>query len=202
MVRLLAAVLTAALVLALGGCSRDDAEQAPNTLNVYMWSEYIDPELLAQFEKETGIKVNLDVYESTEAMMAKLKQVGGQYDVVVVSDHAVPVLAELGDIQPLDLSKIPNAANVMAKVRKPYYDPQDKYSIPYQWGTMGLFYRTDKLPELEPSWAVVLDPAAQPGPVVLIDSMRDQMAAALLMLGKDGNTTYPADLQAAGELIL
>jgi spermidine/putrescine transport system substrate-binding protein len=83
----------------------------------------------------------------------------------------------------------------------PPYDPQGKWSLPYQWGTMGLVYRKDKLPNFTPSWAAVLDPAKQPGPVVLIDSMRDLMAAALFSRGYSPNTRSASELKAAGDLL-
>lgn len=170
---------------------------------VYMYSEYIDPDLLKDFEKRTGIKVRLDVYEATEDMMAKL-QAGGssQYDVVVASDHAIPVLAKLNLIQPLDAAKIPNKKNVGPRFLNPPYDPENKFSLPYQWGTMGLMYRKDIIPQIDPTWALVLDPAKQPGPFVLIDSMRDMMAAALRMQGQSINTRDAGALRAAGDLIL
>ncbi len=204
---LLLGMLSAAL-LALGlGCSRSpDTGQAADTqqINVYMWSEYIDPDIPAGFEKQTGIKVRVDVYEATEEMMAKLQHAGGvqQYDVVVVSDHAVPVLAKLGLIQPLDAEQIPNRKHVSERFRSPAYDPQSRHSLPYQWGTMGLMYRKDKLGEIEPTWALVFDAERQPGPLVLIDSMRDMLAAALKYRGESINSRDPQVLKAAGELVL
>lgn len=200
----------AAVALA-AGCSDRPASQPASApaageaqLNVYMWSEYIDPAICEAFEGQTGIKVRLDYYESTEEMMAKLQQAGGdtQYDVVVASDHAIPVLASAGTIRQLDAAKLPNLANVAQGFREAAYDHGCRTSVPYQWGTMGLVYRKDKLPDLEPSWAVVLDPAKQPGPLVLIDSMRDMLAATLKFQGKSVNSRSPEDLRAAGEQLL
>ncbi len=90
----------------------------------------------------------------------------------------------------------------MDEFRDPPFDPEGKYSLPYQWGTNGLMYRKDKLPDLEKSWAVVFDPARQPGPFVLMDSMRDMLGAALKYLGHSVNSTNPDELKAAGELVL
>ncbi len=196
--RLLAlAALSVAAIAACPGC-RDEPQK---TLSVYMYSEYIDPDLLAEFEARTGVKVQLSVYETTEEMQAKLELAPDQYDVVVVSDHAVPVMAEKGLLQPLDLARIPNAANVAEKFVKPPYDPQGRFSLPYQWGTVGLAYRTDKVTAPKPSWGMVLDPAGQPGPVALMDSMRDMMAAALAYRGHPINSTDPDHLRQAGEAI-
>ncbi len=193
---LLALAVLASALLA-GGCSRSG-----KTLSVFMWSEYIDPQLVERFEKQAGLKVVLDTYENTETMMSKVASAGGQYDVVVMSDHAVRTMIKQGLLAPLDLSKIPNSANVAPRFRMPAYDPESRYSLPYQWGTMGLVYRTDKLPGFQASWAAVLDPRAQPGPVVLLDSMRDLIGAALLAGGRSPNTREPGELSEAGQRLL
>jgi spermidine/putrescine transport system substrate-binding protein len=171
-------------------------------VTVFLYSEYIDPDLVKEFQERTGIRVRLDVYETTEDMMAKAKQSPGQYDVIVVSDHAVPLLVKLNVIQALDRSLIPNAANVEDRFLKPPYDPDGAYSLPYQWGTVGLVYRKDRAPKMEPTWGVILDPARHPGPVVLMDSMRDMMAAALVYKGFSMNTRDPRQIRAAAETII
>ncbi len=189
-------------------CSKREAKPAKaekhRQVNVYMYSEYIDPELPKEFEKLTGIKVRIDVYEATEEMIAKLQQAGGvsQYDVVVVSDHAIPLLARLGLIQPISADKIPNRKNVDPAFANPPYDPGNKYSLPYQWGTMGIMYRKDQFPQIEPTWGELFDPAKQRGNFILIDSMRDMMSAALKFQGHSINTRNADELRSAGDLIL
>ena len=206
--KLVPALLSLAMIAACGkstsgaGSSAAKASgTASGTVTVFMYSEYIDPALVERFEKETGLKVVLDTYENTEEMMSKVASAGDQYDVVVVSDHAIPVMAARGTFRPLDLAKIPNARNVSARFVKPAYDPQGRYSLPYQWGTMGLVYRKDKLDGSSLSWAAVLDPGSQPGPVVMIDSLRDLMAAALFLKGYSPNTRKADELKAAGDLL-
>jgi spermidine/putrescine transport system substrate-binding protein len=137
-------------------------------------------------------------------MMAKLQQAGGvsQYDVVVVSDHAIPVLAKLGLLQPLDPKQIPNLKNISKTFISPPYDKENKFSVPYQWGTIGLMYRKDKIAKIDPTWGLFFDPAKQPGPFVLINSMRDMMAAALKYQGHSVNSRDKEELKAAGKLIL
>jgi spermidine/putrescine transport system substrate-binding protein len=191
--RLLSAAVLTAVALLGAGCARTE-----KTLSVFMWSEYIDPELVERFEKQAGVKVVLDTYENTETMMSKVASAGSLYDMVVMSDHAVRTMIKKGQLAPLDLAKIPNAGNVATRFRDPAYDPGGRYSLPYQWGTMGLVYRTDKLPDFRASWATVLDPKAQPGPVVLLDSMRDLMGAALLAGGASPNTRDAGELSEAG----
>src|SRR5512137_644396 len=117
----LAAVCAASVAVAALGLLVSCAKPAPKTVTVYMWSEYIDPALLEQFEKETGQKVVLDTYENTETMMSKIASASDLYDVVVVSDHAVRTLSGKGTFRALDLKKIPNAKNVMTRFRNPAY---------------------------------------------------------------------------------
>lgn len=202
----LLAVAAAAIVSACGNSAPSEKSEgaAATQVNVYMYSEYIDPELLEEFERRTGVEVRLAVYETTEEMMAKLQQAGGasQYDVVVVSDHAVPVLAKLDLIQKLDREKIPNAQNIAPEFLNPPYDPGNQYSVPYQWGTMGILYRKDRIENPGDSWGLMLDPARQPDTFVLIDSMRDMMAAALRYRGLSINARDAGQVKAAGELVL
>ena len=185
-----------ALLLAAGVLAAADVK-------MLTWSDYIDPEIPKQFEKRTGIAIKIDVYEETEAMMAKLQAAGGdrEYDLVVVSDHAIPVLGKLGLIRKLDLAKIPNAKNVDDRFKAPPYDPKGEYSLPYQWGTVGLIYRKN-LSGFEPSWTMIFDPAKQPGRFLLLDSMRDTIGGALKLAGADVNTHNPDDLKKAMQLAL
>ncbi len=180
------------------------ATQAGAQVVVYMYSEYIDPEIPKAFQKETGIKVRIDVYEAAEEMMAKLQQAGGvgQYDVIVATNETVPTMAKLKLIQPIDATKVPNAKNIAPRFKSPPYDPGNTYSLPYQWGTVGLAYRKDKIAKMEPSWAMVFDAAKQPGTFVLIDSLRDMIGAALKFQGKSVNSRNAEEVKKAGELIL
>jgi spermidine/putrescine transport system substrate-binding protein len=197
--RYLHRLLLAATLLALAaGCTRTPG----GTVTVYMWSEYIDPELVGRFQKETGARLVLDTYENTETMMSKVASASNQYDVVVMSDHAVRTLIAQGIVGPLDSAKVPNARNVAPRFRNPGYDPEGTHSLPYQWGTMGLVYRTDKIPDFEPSWGVLFDPSRQPGPIVLLDSMRDLIGAALFYGGASPNTRSEDDLELAGRTLL
>jgi len=195
----------ASALLILTGCSGNRANEAAKTVNLYIYSEYMDPEIISEFAQKSGYEVRISLYENTEEMLAKLQQAGGvsQYDVVVVSDHAVPVLAKLNLIQKLDKTKIPNAANVDPMFADPVYDPASLYSMPYQWGTVGLLFRKDAIQQGEtPSWGWLLDPSRIPGPFVLIDSMRDMLGGTLKYLGYSVNTRNPDELRQAGDLLL
>lgn len=173
-------------------------------LNVYIWSEYIDPDIVAEFEERHGIKVNLSLYESSDEMLAKLQYAGGisQYDVVVASNMMVPLMTRLKLLQPLKLEKISNRKNLEASFLDPAYDPGTKYSLAYQWGTVGLMYNKAKFPDFEPSWSVIFDRKKEVGTFVLIDEMRDQLGVALIYLGYSANSTNPDEVRRAGKLVL
>lgn len=173
---------------------------AADGITVYLYSEYMDPAIPPAFTARTGIPVRLDTYESQDDMLAKL-QAGGTsaYDVVIASDVLIPAMVKLGLIRPLE--PIANAANVDARFRDPPYDRGNRHSLPYQWGTVGLLYRTDRV-QGEIGWALLFDPARQPGPFVLMDEMRTTLAAAQLARGGDVNSRAPEEVAAAGRLLL
>jgi len=193
--RTLAAVLI--VVLAAGFAAGESTG-----LTVFMYSEYIDPAIPKQFTATTGTPVTIDVYEESEEMLGKLKAGGsGQYDVIIASDFVIPALIALKLVRPLDLAKVANAANVAPAFQKPPFDPDGRYSLPYQWGTDGIIYRTDQVSG-PISWSLLIDPARQPGPFYLLDTARDQLGIALLLAGKSMNSRLPAYVAAAGEALV
>ena len=155
-------------------------------LNLFNWSDYISESIIDGFELDCGCRVVETDYESNSEMAAKLKAGGdSQYDVVVPSSYYVPELADEGLIQPLDHSKITNFGNLFPRFQNPDYDPNDKYSIPYQWGTTGIVYDPKKIPNPGTGWAVLFDPKVNPNyPFVLPKGEgRDQIGAACAFLG-------------------
>ena len=200
-----ASLLIAVLVVAFSfGCGSEGGAGGAGELNVYIWSEYIDPGIVTDFEKETSLRVNLSFYESTEDMVAKLQHAAGtsQYDLVVAPNQSVPMLVRLGLVQPLDHAKIPNLANLDAPFKDPSYDPGNRHSAAYQWGTVGLVYDREKLGAAPASWAVLFDPDRQAGTFLLIDEMRDMLGVALRYRGHSVNSTDEAELRDAGEAVL
>jgi len=189
---LLAIAAALSLAMAQGG-----------TLQLYTWTDYIDPSIVKDFEKATGIKVRITYYESNEEMQAKL-QAGGvsQFDLVVPSDFIVPVLINLKLLQPLDKGKIPNLKNLDPKFANPPFDPGNRYTVGYLWGTVGLMYRTDIFKTPPASWNVLFDPGQQKGPFTLMDSPREMLGIGLRYLGLSVNTTDPAQVKRVIEVML
>jgi len=192
-------LLTLAMVLFAANL----ALAADKEMRLFIWSEYMPEDFVPTFEERTGIKVRVDYYESMEEMIAKL-QAGGvaQYDVIVPSDYVMPTLINLDLLAEIDHAKVPNLKNLAPKFVSPVYDPGNKFSAAYQWGTLGMMYKKDKVPGDPPSWAVMFDETKQVGPFVLIDSVREMLGSALCYMGKDANTTDQADLKALAEMML
>jgi spermidine/putrescine transport system substrate-binding protein len=195
------ALLPLALALALLAATGARAQAADRAITVYMYSEYIDPAIPKAFEAKTGIHVLVDVYEAQEEMLAKMRAGGAsQYDVLVASDVVVAPLIALKLVRPLDPARLTHRGNLDPRWRAPAFDPQDQYCVPYQWGTVGLMYRADRV-KAPITWAMVFDPAKGAGPFVLMDEQRSQIAVALRYLGKPLNSRDPQDLAAAGKLL-
>ncbi|MBI4658191.1 MAG: spermidine/putrescine ABC transporter substrate-binding protein [Verrucomicrobia bacterium] len=189
-------------LLWLGGV-QISTEAAQNQLNLFIWSEYIDPAVVADFEKQFDCKVKIDLYEDDAAMMAKLQGGGASvYDVVVPPDHRVAALIRRGLLAPLPHARIPNLKNLDERFRNPPYDRGDRYTAAYQWGTLGMYVRPTKGRPLPATWGLVFDPQLQPGAFVLIDSPRDLIGAALKFKGYSLNSTVANELKEARDLIL
>lgn len=179
------------------------AQAEKQTLNLFIWSEYIDQKIVAQFETQFDCKVNIDLYEDVESMLAKVQGAGaGLYDVVVPSDNLVPVMIKQNLLSTLRHENVPNLKNLGAKFSSPAYDPTNRFTAAYQWGTLGLLVRKTPGQPLPDSWAAVFDEKKSAGSFMLIDSVRDQMGAALKYQGHSVNSVAPAELKAARDLCI
>lgn len=197
------AALGAAAIATTGCKQRQEASSAePAVLHLYIWSEYIDTQTVKDFEARNNCKVAIDLFESNEQMIAKL-QAGGlsQYDLVVPSGFVIPSMVQLGLLQKLDHSKIPNLANLRPMFRAEAFDSGNVYSATYQWGTVGLVYNRKMLPDFKPSWASVLKPAGK-SPFIFLDAEREMLGSVLKYLGKSVNTLDKSDLEAASKALL
>ncbi len=170
----------------------------------YNWSEYMDPQVYDLFEQETGIKVIEDNFSSNEELLAKLQGGATGYALIVPSDYTVKIMVDQGMLAPLDQDKIPNLKNLDELFRNLYYDPGNKYCVPYQWGTTGIGYLEDQV-EQPDSWAVFFEPdpnAPWYGRMTMLDDAREAFAAALTYLGYDINTTDEAQLEEAKQALI
>ena len=174
-----------------------------NKLNLFMYSEYIDPEIVKSFEKQFDCKVTLDVFEDESAMLAKLQGGGSsQYDVVVTPEQVIGTMVKLKLIAPLRQDKIPNIKNLDARFTNPVYDAGNKYTVAYQWGTVGLYVRKPKDKTLDETWGILFDPKKQVGSFIMLDSNRDMIGFALKYLGYSFNSTDSKQLKQARELLM
>ncbi|USF26782.1 hypothetical protein N510_001714 [Firmicutes bacterium ASF500] len=169
-------------------------------VNVCSWGEYIDEDLITQFEAQTGIRVNYQTAESNEALYSLLKSGGADYDVVVPSDYMIGRLIAEDMLEPLDYSQIPNFSLIDGRFKNLSYDPDNRYTVPYTWGTLGIIYNTEMVDEEITSWGALYD-GKYAGNVLLINNSRDALGAALMYLGYSVNTTDPAEIRQAYELV-
>lgn len=181
------------------------AEDGEKVLNFFNWSEYIEPEIFALFEAETGIKVVEDTFSSNEDLFAKLQAGATGYDVIVPSDYMVTTMIELGMLAELDHSKLSNFDNLDPKFTDPPYDPGLKHCVPYFWGTTGIGFNWNDWDEAPDSWDYLFVPenaAEFEGRISLLDDPREVLGAALIYLGYSPNTTNEAELEEAKEMVL
>lgn len=195
-------LLSGALAMALlSGCGRSSTEEKP-VLHVYNWSDYIAEGLIEQFEEAYGCEVVYDVFDSNEAMYAKLKAGASGYDVIYPSSYFVSMMVKEGMLKPLNKANMPNLANVdpvfLASVS---LDKEMKYSVPYMSGSTGIAYRKDMVEDFEASWSVY-ERADLAGRMTLLDDIREVMGAALKALGYSLNTTNEAEIEEAADLVI
>ncbi len=185
-------------LLFLAACAADASPQSvpePKTLTIAGWYGYMPPALLEAFQAETGIAVEYVPYDTQEEALERLQQ-GAAYDLMVMGSHFIPRLVAEGIIAPLNYANIPNARNIGANFRDLSFDPGNRHSIIYQWGTTGLLIRTDLIDRPIMRWADLWDPALE-GKILLWPIPRDMTNILLKSLGYSINTTNPAYLATA-----
>ena len=169
-------------------------------VNVCSWGEYIDEDLIYKFEDETGIKVNYQTAESNEALYSLLSIGGADYDVIVPSDYMIARLIDEGMLAELNYDNIPNYEKIGEQYKSLSFDPENKYTVPYTWGTLGIIYNSTMVDGDIDSWDAMFDEKYADN-VLMIRNSRDALAAALLDLGYDINTTDEAQIREAYELL-
>ena len=192
--------LIAFAAAALASCDRISVDVAPRQVNVYIWTNYLPQEVVAGFERRTGIRVNVDTYDSNETVLAKLQSGVADYDVVVPSDYMVKILMPQGLVQPLDRARLPHFKNLDPRFLNQAFDPGNGHSLPYLWGTTGIGYNKQKVKEPLDSWRALFD-ERYAGRILMLDDVREAFGAALKLMGKSINEKDPATLRRAAAML-
>ncbi|MDG1280692.1 MAG: extracellular solute-binding protein [Pseudorhodobacter sp.] len=173
--------ILSAFTLLMAGTSLASAE---GTLQLYNWGDYTSPELIAKFEAETGIKVTITDYDSNDTALAKVEAGGAGFDLVVPSANYIPIWREKGLIQELDLSKLPNHANIAPEWRDVPWDPERKFSVPWQWGSTGVAVNSTAYSGDINTSSIFLDPPPElVGKVNVSPEMNDVLSLAIMYVG-------------------
>ncbi|WP_252503744.1 PotD/PotF family extracellular solute-binding protein [Sporosarcina sp. Marseille-Q4943] len=166
-------------------------------ITVYNWGEYIDPDLIKQFEEETGIKVIYETFDTNEGMMSKIEQGGTSYDISVPSEYMIEMMKEKDLLLPIDYSKIPNIKHIDPYFLDLAFDPNNNYSVPYFWGTVGIAFNPTLLEgQTFENWDDLWDPSLKQR-VILVDSARETIGMGLNSLGYSLNSTDLDELREA-----
>ncbi|MBO4872251.1 MAG: spermidine/putrescine ABC transporter substrate-binding protein [Lachnospiraceae bacterium] len=194
-------VVLLCLAAALSACGK----QSDNVLKLYNYGDYMSEDLLEQFEKETGIRVKQDTFDTNEDMYVMVAGGQVQYDLIIAGDYTIEKMIQNELLQPLNYENIPNAANLdkdyMAKLAEA--DKGNKYAIPYTWGTVGILYNTTMIPEGSiTSWNDLWNAKYKNDGIVMMNSVRDTFMAAEMILGIDMNTTKEEDLKRVVEYLM
>lgn len=196
------AILLVSGLLGLGVHSLNQASgqnDASKALTIFNWGDYIDPELITKFEKETGYQVKYETFDSNEAMFTKIQQGGTAYDIAVPSDYMIEKMHKASLLMPLDPKKIQGLQNIDARFLDLSFDPDNRYSIPYFWGTLGIIYNDQyvKAEEVQ-HWQDLWQPKWQ-NQLMLVDSARDIMGLTLIKNGYSVNSTNQTQLRQAAD---
>ena len=192
---------------ALAACSRAGKEpgrtaQTPapqeRRVNIYIWTNYLPRDVVKDFEKQTGIRATVDTYDSNEALLAKLQSGVADYDVVVPSDYMIKVMVPQALLREIDPARLAGLGNLDPRFLNRKYDPGNRHSIPYLWGTTGLGYDRRKIKTPIDSWQAVFEPR-HAGRILMLDDVREVFGAALRVMGRSINETDPAVLRKAAE---
>ena len=203
--RIVAVAVSIALILGVGGFilfARFGAGEEQVTLNVYNWGQYIADgsddslDIIAEFEaRYPNIKVNYQTYDSNETMYSKLVNGGITVDVIIPSDYMIARMRQEGMLLELDFDNIPNYQYIDDTFRNTSYDPENRYSVPYTWGTVGIIYNSKYVDEADVTGWELMWNEKYAGKILMFDNSRDAFGITQYMLGYDVNTTDPDELQ-------
>ena len=191
------------LSIFMAGCATDEVD-ADEVVYVYNWGDYIDPATLEMFEEETGIHVICDEFDTNESMYPRVAAGAVHYDVICPSDYMIQKMIENNLLRPLDFEKLPNARQYIGQKffdQSRAFDPENKYSVPYCWGTVGIMYNTALIDEPIDSWAVLWDERYR-NEILMQDSPRDALMVPLKLKGHSMNSTDSDELNEARDMLI
>ena len=180
-----------------------DTSKLADKIYLYNWVEYIDPAIYDQFKEECGVEVIETNFDSNETLLATLQAGGADYDIIVPSDYMVQIMIDEGMLMPLDFNVITNIKNMDPLNVNQFFDPEQKYTVPWFWGTSGFAVDTNVVTEYTDSWSMMFDPnSPYCGQMSMLDDQRETLGAALMYLGYSINDTDPAHLEEAKNLLI
>ena len=192
-------ILFILLLLAASGCER--MESSAEVVNVHNWGEYIDESIFDDFEEETGIRVKFSTYETNAALYSLLKRGGANIDVIIPSDYMISRMIDEDMLEELDFSNIPNFALIDEKYKGLDFDPDNRFSVAYMTGTVGLIYNSAHIDAEITSWSTLFDERFT-GQILMFDDQRDAFGIALKYLGYYQNTINENEIYEAFELLV
>lgn len=193
----LAGLGVAAVGFSLTGCSSDTGK-----LNFYTWDTYIGETTLADFQKATGIAVQTSYFSTNDELFAKLSAGNPGYDVIVPSNEFVTRMAAAGMLEPLDMAKIPNFANIAPEFQKTDYDPPPRHSVPYTWLVTGIGYRKSRVNGVPDSWKWLYDSDLYKGRIALVSESADLIRLGAKYLGKSLNGVDDATVATVRDMLI
>lgn len=197
--RKLSSLLLALMFLAVSALPA----MAEGELFMYNWSDYTAPDLIKKFEEETGIKVTLDIYDSNETLLAKLKSGGGNYDIIVPSNNFVEIMISEGLIQKINAKELKGYANIIPSMQGPPWDPNNEYTIPWNYGSTSFCLNTKIVNPEVPSLGLLFEPPAElQGKIGMFDSSEENTYLALIYKGYDLCTENPKEMQEVLDMML
>jgi spermidine/putrescine transport system substrate-binding protein len=171
-------------------------------LNIYNWSDYIDDRTIPLFQAVSNLRVNYDVYSSNEDLLGRMRAGSTSYDIIVPTNNFIPTYLKLDLIEPLRTDLIPNLTNLDREFVDTDYDPGNRYTVPWQWGTTGIGFNRKQAGDKVDSWAALFEPAANMGGrVTLLREVTDLIGCALIYLGRSPNSIKDSDLADVVKLV-
>lgn len=201
--KIFALLLACVMALGVAGCGSGGKSDTKQEVYVYSWGDYLDPETLKLFEKETGIHVVLDEFDTNESMYPRVAEGAVHYDVICPSDYMIQKMISNNLLQPLDLNKLPDAKKYIGAdffKQAESFDPGNKYAVPYCWGTVGIIYDKTKVTDPVDTWNILWNEKYK-GQILMQDSARDAMMIPLKLMGRSMNETDKKVLAEAQEML-